>query len=160
MNIRLLSHDDWEQVKEIFSEGIKTGISTFETQSPPWEQWKSDHFLNCSIVAENDSLILGWAALARVSSRCCFTGVAEVSIYVREGIRGKGVGDILMKELIQLAEAEGFWTLQSGIFPENNASVKLHLKHGFREVGRREKIGQQNGAWKDILLFERRSSNF
>lgn len=149
--------EDWEQVLEIYQEGISTGNATFQKEPPTWKTWDSGHILECRIVARLDGKILGWAALSPVSSRCVYAGVAEVSIYVRHGSKGKGIGSLLLKSLIEISEQNGFWTLQSGIFPENVSSLKLHIKYGFREVGRRERIGQLDGVWRDTILLERRS---
>lgn len=148
---------DWEQVREIYQEGISTGNATFQKELPTWETWDSGHILECRIVARLDGKILGWAALSPVSSRCVYAGVAEVSIYVRQDSNGKGIGSLLLKSLIEISEQNGFWTLQSGIFPENVFSLNLHRKYGFREVGKRERIGQLDGVWRDTILLERRS---
>ncbi|MFP5111757.1 GNAT family N-acetyltransferase [Bacillaceae bacterium C204] len=150
--------EDWDQVLEIYQEGISTGNATFQKEPPTWETWDSGHILECRFVARLNGKILGWAALSPVSSRCVYAGVAEVSIYVRQGSKGKGIGSLLLKTLIEKSEQNGFWTLQSGIFPENVSSLKLHSKYGFREVGRRERIGQLDGVWRDTILLERRSS--
>lgn len=154
---RLVSSEDWEAIKSIYEEGIMTGNATFEMSAPSKEQWYSSHDLECSIVCLDGDKIVGWAALSPVSSRCVYSGVGENSIYVKQDARGKGVGNILLGRLIEIAEDRGFWTIQTGIFPENSASLALHLKHGFREVGRREKIGKMNGVWRDVLFMERRS---
>ncbi len=151
--------DDWRQVSSIYLEGIATGDATFETDAPSWERWDACHLQNARLVARNGDDVLGWAALSSVSSRCVYGGVAEVSVYVGEKGRGKGVGRVLLERLIEESERNGIWTLQAGIFPENEASVKLHLRCGFREVGRRERIGKLNGVWRDTLLFERRSKS-
>lgn len=149
--------EDWEQVRSIYLEGIRTGIATFETDAPDWEKWDASHLRGARLVAREGERVLGWAALSRVSDRCVYGGVAEVSVYVGERGRGRGVGRALLEALVEASEREGIWTLQAGIFPENEASVKLHLRCGFREVGRRERIGKLNGVWRDTLLLERRS---
>lgn len=149
---------DWEQIAKIYSEGIATGFATFETQVPSYGQWDSSHTAHSRLVAEDKGTILGWVALSPVSSRCVYGGVGEVSVYISGQSRGKGIGQLLMENLIEESEKAGFWTLQSGIFPENTASIKLHEKMGFRYIGKRERIGKINGVWKDNLLFERRSS--
>jgi len=149
---------DWPDVRQIYWEGIQTGHATFEENPPDWATWDASHLKVCRLVARANGAVVGWAALSPVSSRCVYAGVAEVSIYVGEKARGQGVGRRLLQSLIDASEQEGFWTLQSGIFPENTASVALHKKLGFREVGRRERIGRLNGAWRDVLLLERRSS--
>lgn len=148
---------DWDQVREIFLEGIATGNATFQKDAPSWEAWDNDHIKECRIVARLDDNVLGWAALSPVSSRCVYAGVAEVSIYVSRNNGIKGIGSKLLQSLIEISEQNGYWTLQSGIFPENIPSLKLHVKYGFREVGRRERIGKLDGVWRDIILLERRS---
>ncbi|HYP01285.1 MAG TPA: GNAT family N-acetyltransferase [Pyrinomonadaceae bacterium] len=149
--------DDWEQVRAIYLEGISTGLATFETDAPAWEKWDRGHLQKMRLVARDGDAILGWAALSPVSDRCVYGGVAEVSVYVGERGRGRGVGRALLEALIEASEQNGIWTLQAGVFPENTASVKLHLRCGFREVGRRERIGRLHGVWRDTLLLERRS---
>lgn len=148
---------DWEQVRSIYLEGIATGHSTFETDAPSREAWDAAHLGEPRLVARGGDEILGWAALSPVSSRRVYAGVAEVSVYVAEGGRGRGVGRALLEALVAGSERVGIWTLQAGIFPENAASVRLHLRCGFREVGRRERIGRLRGVWRDTLLLERRS---
>jgi phosphinothricin acetyltransferase len=148
---------DWSAVAEIYKEGIATGMATFETEIPSWKQWDENHLDSCRWVATNQGKILGWAALSGVSSRCVYGGVAEVSVYVAAMARGNKVGEQLLKKLITDSEKQGYWTLQSGIFPENLASIKLHEKLGFRKIGYREKIGQLAGVWLDNILMEKRS---
>lgn len=148
---------DWEQVSAIYLEGIATGHATFETAAPDWEQWDAGHLPICRLIARNEEHILGWAALSAVSRRKVYAGVAEVSVYVSGKARGRGVGDKLMAALIANSEEHGIWTLQASVFPENRASVALHLKHGFRELGRRERIAQLHGIWRDTVVLERRS---
>jgi L-amino acid N-acyltransferase YncA len=149
---------DWTAVSQIYADGIATGEATFETDVPTWEKWDTGHLPNCRFVARSETgEVLGWAALSPVSSRCVYAGVAEVSVYVAPSAWGQGVGKRLLQTLVDCSEAEGIWTLQAGIFPENEASVKLHEKLGFRVVGRREKLGQQYGRWRDVLFLERRS---
>lgn len=148
---------DWEQVRSIYLEGIATGHTTFETGAPSWEKWDAAHLNTARLVARKGTEVLGWAALSPVSSRAVYRGVAELSISIKEESRGVGVGRALLEALIEESERNGIWTLQAVIFPENEASVKLHLRCGFREVGRRERIGKLNGNWRDTLLFERRS---
>jgi len=151
--------EDWPAVRAIYLEGITTGNATFELAAPEWEQWDAGHLRDARIVARSDAGdVLGWAALSAVSGRCVYAGVAEVSIYVAERSRGSGVGRQLMARLIADSESAGIWTLQAGIFPENIASIALHELAGFRAVGRRERIGQMNGQWRDVGLMERRSS--
>ncbi|HEY9502578.1 MAG TPA: GNAT family N-acetyltransferase [Pyrinomonadaceae bacterium] len=148
---------DWEQVRSIYLEGIATGHTTFETVAPSWEKWDAGHLQVARLVAREGDRVLGWAALSAVSSREVYRGVAELSVSVGRESRGRGVGRALLEALIAESERNGIWTLQASIFPENVASVKLHLRCGFREVGRRERIAKLNGVWRDTLLFERRS---
>lgn len=158
MNAILMTETQYPEVARIYLEGIATGQSTFQTDAPTWEDWDTNHIQHSRILALDHTTVAGWAALSAVSNRCVYAGVAEVSIYIRESYRGKGVGDFLLKELIQSSESHGIWTLQSGIFPENTASIRLHQKNGFRIVGTREKIGKMNEIWRDVVLLERRSS--
>ena len=148
---------DWEQVRAIYLEGIASGNSTFETDAPSWEKWDEAHLQIARIVMRDGEKVLGWAALSPVSKRHVYRGVAELTVAVTENARGWGVGHALLEALIDESERNGIWTLQASIFPENTASVKLHLRCGFREVGRRERIASLNGVWRDTLLFERRS---
>lgn len=157
MEIRKLFATDWDEVKSIYEKGIATGNATFQTSAPSWEEWDSSHLVSCRIVALEEGHVVGWAALTPVSSRCVYAGVAEVSVYVYPDQSGKGIGLLLLEELVRLSEAEGIWTLQAGIFPENLASLRIHEKAGFRVLGVREKIGKQNGLWRDTALLERRS---
>jgi len=157
MEIRNLLASDWDRVKVIYEKGIATGNATFQASAPSWEEWDSSHLQNSRVVAEEDGKVIGWAALTPVSSRCVYAGVAEVSVYVDTNHCGKGVGYALLEELVLLSEADGIWTLQSGIFPENISSLKIHEKAGFRILGQREKIGKQNSVWRDTVLLERRS---
>jgi phosphinothricin acetyltransferase len=150
--------EDWPAVRQIYVEGLATGQASFETNAPEWAGWDANHLPEARLVARHGDVVVGWAALSRVSRRDCYRGVAEVSVYVAARARGKGVGDELMRRLIAESEAAGIWTLQSSIFPENEASVKLHLRHGFRIVGKREKIAQHHGVWRDTVILERRSS--
>lgn len=150
---------DWGQVRSIYLEGIATGVATFEQDAPSWEMWDAGHLQNVRLVARDGRNILGWAALSPVSERCVYGGVAEVSVYVGEQGRGRGVGRALLEALVEESERNGMWMLQAGVFAENAASLKLHLRCGFREVGRRERIGKLNGVWRDTLLLERRSKN-
>jgi L-amino acid N-acyltransferase YncA len=153
--IRALEAKDWPAVKTIFEEGIATGQATFETEAPSWEGWDGDHF--GGLVAEEDGAVVGWTALAPYSSRPCYAGVAEESVYVATRARGRGIGRALLEAMIGESERNGIWTLQAGVFPENRASVTLHLSCGFRVVGLHERIGRLNGEWRDVLLLERRS---
>jgi L-amino acid N-acyltransferase YncA len=154
-----MTPDDWPAVRAIYEAGMATGNATFETQAPAWDDWDRRHLATCRIVARNaENQIVGWAALSPISTRAVYAGVAEVSVYVASVSRGQGVGRELLRELIALSEADGRWTLQAGIFPENEASIALHERCGFRVVGRRERIGQLKGTWRDVMLLERRSS--
>ncbi len=153
-----MSKDDWEHVSKIYVEGIATGEATFETDAPSWEIWNSAHLPYGRLVARVDDTIKGWAALSPVSSRCVYSGVAETSVYIAEDFRGRGLGRALLEMLVSVSESNGVWTLQAGVFPENVGSLRLHKMFGFREVGRRERIGKMNGVWRDTILLERRSS--
>ena len=158
VTIEPMNATDWESVRAIYLEGIATGNATFEQTAPDWASWDAAHRQACRLVARDGEEVLGWAALSRASARAVYAGVAEVSVYVAERARGRGVGRELLARLVGESEAAGIWTLQAGIFPENIASVRLHAAAGFREVGRRERIGRMNGRWRDTLLMERRSA--
>lgn len=149
---------DWPVVSDIYKQGIATGYATFETSVPAFDIWDKNHLKSCRLVALRTGHLAGWAALSPVSSRCVYGGVGEVSVYVGAEYQGLGIGKLLMQHLIVESEKEGLWTLQSGIFPENTGSIKLHEKVGFRKIGYREKVGKLHGEWKDNLLFERRSA--
>jgi L-amino acid N-acyltransferase YncA len=155
--IDALQPTDWRQVRSIYLEGIETGQATFETDAPDWERWDAGHLKTCRLVARAVDAIAGWAALSPVSARRVYRGVAEVSVYVQESFRGSGVGRALLERLVECSERHGIWTLQAGIIAENVASLKLHQRCGFREVGLRERIGQLEGEWRDVILLERRS---
>ena len=157
LSIIPLLPEHWSHVREIYRQGIETGNSTFETQLPDWQKWDTAHHKHCRLVA-TDGEVLGWAALSPVSARHVYRGVAEVSVYVASTARGRGVGKAQLTALIQQSEANGIWTLQAGIFPENTASIALHKSCGFREVGVRRKIGALKDVWRDVLLIERRST--
>jgi len=157
LEIKIMNDEDWEAVSRIYKLGIETGIATFETEVPSWHKWDNSHLKTCRLSAWLDNQIVGWAALSSVSRRCVYGGVAEVSVYVDVNFNGKGIGTQLLKELIVKSEANGIWTLQSGIFPQNKVSIALHSKLGFRQIGYREKIGKLKGKWFDNVLMERRS---
>ncbi len=157
MEIKSITKDNFPEVMEIYIQGLETQIATFQNDTPIWEDWNKGHLDFCRISIFDNNKMLGWTALTPVSSRCVYAGVAEVSIYICKEERGKGIGKILLTELIRRSEENGIWTLQSGIFAENESSIKLHEKCGFRIVGYREKIGKKNGVWKDNVLMERRS---
>jgi phosphinothricin acetyltransferase len=150
---------DWSAVQAIYAAGVATGEATFETEVPGWEKWDARHRASCRLVADEGGTagVVGWAALSPVSERHVYRGVAEVSVYVAATARGRGVGEALLAALVRESEGDGIWTLQAGIFPENRASVRLHQRCGFRVVGRRERLGELAGAWRDVLLLERRS---
>ncbi len=158
IEIKIMCSEDWKSVAGIYQLGITTGNATFETEIPSWSIWNDTHLQSCRFVARLENEVVGWAALSPVSSRCVYGGVAEVSVYVDTEYSGKGIGTNLLQQLIDQSEKEGFWTLQSGIFSENIASIKIHKKLGFREIGYREKIGKmKNGVWRDNIILERRS---
>jgi phosphinothricin acetyltransferase len=157
--IRAMKPEDWKAVEVIYLEGINTKIATFQKEAPTYEDWDKSHVKNCRFVAERNGIVVGWAALSPYSSRCVYSGVAEVSVYVKADYRGQKLGEMLMRELIEASEAEGIWTLQSGIFEINKASQALHKKMGFRMVGYRERIAQDHdGVWQNTVLMERRST--
>ncbi len=157
--IEPMKASDWEQVEKIYYAGIMTGMATFQTQSPSWEEWDRGHLSNCRFVARYNHEVIGWVALSPSSSRCCYAGVAEVSIYISEQYKGMGVGTALLNQAIICSEENGIWTISSGIIEENVQSIALHKKCGFREIGRREKIAKMpNGVWHDVILMERRST--
>jgi L-amino acid N-acyltransferase YncA len=153
-----MKKEDWPVVRAIYQEGIDTGNATFDTGAPQWEEWDKSHLRNCRLVAKVQGQVVGWVALSPVSGRCCFEGVAEVSLYVKASARSKGVGKALLGEVIKQSEAAGIWTLQACSFRENTASLALQESCGFREVGCRERIGQINRVWRDVILMERRSN--
>lgn len=159
-----MREDHWPLVAAIYREGIATGNATFATEPPgSWAAWSAGKINACSIVVRDSSSILGWAAVSPTSSRACYAGVVEHSVYVAQAAWGRGIGAQLLQELIRVTEAHGIWILQSSIFPENTASLALHTRHGFREVGRRERIarmehGPYAGQWRDTVLIERRSA--
>ena len=155
MSVRPLVQEDWPAVRSIYEQGIATGDATFETEAPAWDAWDSAHTIR--LVAERDGEVLGWAALSAVSERCVYDGVAEDSVYVADSAQGRGIGGLLLEELVRRAESDGIWTLQAGIFPENELSIALHERCGFRVVGTRERIGKHHGVWRDVVLMERRS---
>lgn len=157
ISVRSVVCEDWQDVKRIYEEGLETKMATFETKAPEsYDEWFGEANPHCSLVAYEGKQILGWCKLTPVSKRSVYKGVGEVSIYIASDARGKGIGDLLLKQLIVTSEKEAFWTLESKIFKENVASLNLHLNNGFRVVGIREKIAQLDGVWKDNMLLERR----
>jgi L-amino acid N-acyltransferase YncA len=154
--LREMSEADWPDVAAIWEEGIATGIATFETEPPSWQVFDAGRLREGRFVAELDGGVVGWAALSPVSSRACYAGVAENSVYVAAAARGRGVGTALMRALVDEAVGAGIWTIQCSVFPENTASLALHQRAGFRVVGRRERIAQLDGVWRDTLFLELR----
>lgn len=150
--------DNYSEISRIYQEGIDTGMSTFETLVPSWQRWNDSHLPFGRIACEVNGQIQAWAALSPVSSRCVYGGVAEVSVYVAASQRGRGLGKLLLNQLIEISEKNGIWTLQSSIFEENITSLNLHLACGFRRIGYKEKIGCLNGTWHNNILLEKRSS--
>jgi L-amino acid N-acyltransferase YncA len=152
--VRPLHRGDYPAVAAIFAEGIATGLATFETDVPSWEEWDAAHLSEHRFVAELDGAVVGWVAVVPYSRRAVYRGVGEESVYVAEQARGRGVGRALLKAVIASARDGGLWTLQAGIFPDNHASLALHRRLGFREVGVRERIGQLDGVWRDVVVLE------
>jgi L-amino acid N-acyltransferase YncA len=155
--IEPMAAGDWSAIRSIYLQGIATGLATFETEAPPWETWDAAHLSFARLAARAGGDVIGWAALSPVSQRKAYLGVAEVSVYVAPDSRGRRVGSALLERLIQESEKNGTWTLQAAVFPENAATIALHKRFGFREVGRRERISKLNGIWRDTILLERRS---
>jgi L-amino acid N-acyltransferase YncA len=159
LRIRELEEEDWPVVAAIFEEGIATGLATFETAAPDWPAWDDTHLQGkLRVVAEEDGEVVGFAALSPVSSREAYRGVVENMLYVSGRARGRGLGSALLAELLRRSEEAGIWTVQTSIVPENLPSLAVHQRSGFRVVGRRERIGQLGGVWRDTLLLERRSA--
>lgn len=156
VEVRPFRDDDWPAVYAIYAHGIATGNATFETEVPAFERWSAAHPPEHRFVAVREDEIAGWVAAGPVSDRCAYAGVLEHSVYVGARVRGQGIGRRLLETLLASADAQGIWTVQSGIFPENVASIELHRRCGFRVVGTRERIGQLDGVWRDVLLIERR----
>lgn len=159
----LLTGEHWPDVERIYAAGIATGHATFESEPPSWEQFDAGKLPGQRLVAVEDGRVLGWAAASAVSDRCVYAGVAEHSVYVDPAAGGRGIGRLLLDALIASTETAGIWTLQSGVFPENVASLALHRAAGFREVGVRERVGRMTygplaGQWRDVVFIERRSA--
>ena len=159
MEIRALTRADWPRVEAIYAEGIATGNATFDTEPPSWEEFDAARLPEHRFVAVENGEVVGWIAVSPTSSRKCYAGVVENSVYVAEAARGRGVGRALMDALLASTDAAGIWTIETGVFPENRATLALHERAGFRVVGRRERIGQLDGVWRDTLLLERRSAS-
>ena len=157
ITLRSMLESDWHQVSGIYEQGMRTGKATFETSVPSWEKWNESHLKFGRWVALDGENVLGWVALSTVTDRCVYSGVAEVSVYVSLEHGGKGIGKKLLEKVIEDSESNGIWTINAAMFPENQASISLHKKAGFREIGYREKIAQISGVWKDNVLMERRS---
>lgn len=157
--IKPLEESHQKEILEIYKSGIETKNATFNTTVPTWEEWDKGHLSHSRFVIESNGKIAGWIALSPVSSRCNYSGVAEVSVYIHPDFGGFGFASKLMEKVIDESEKNGIWTLQSSVFPENLASVKLHEKFGFRKVGFREKISKVDGIWRDTILYERRNPN-
>ena len=153
-----IQHSDWDCVREIFIEGIRTANATFRTAAPTWDEWNKDHLTNCRFVAKKNGEVLGWIALTPISSMLAFSGVAEVSVYIASNAAGMGIGSQLLQHVVDSSEEHKIWTIQAMIFPENIASINLHRKFGFEEVGIRKRMGKLNGHWRDVVLLERRSN--
>jgi L-amino acid N-acyltransferase YncA len=157
--IEALRSAHWPGVARVYAEGIATRNATFETEVPAWDAWDSSHLAEHRLVALRDGEVVGWAAVSPVSGRCCYEGVVENSVYVAEAARGQGVGRRLLEALIASTEAAGIWTIQAGMFPENEGSIRLHERAGFETVGTHKRLGKLDGEWRDVLLLERRSPN-
>ena len=157
VELRPLQRDDWEAVAEIYWDGMRDGLATFQTEVPPWADWDAAHMPGHRLVADLLGEVVGWAALSPASHRRCYAGVTEDSIYVARGARGLGIGRTLLEALVAGADARGVWTIQTSIFPENRASLALHERCGFRVVGTRERIAKRDGLWRDTVFLERRS---
>jgi phosphinothricin acetyltransferase len=162
ISVRDMTAGDWPEVETIHRQGIATGNATFEAEPPNWEEFDAEKIAHPRLVAVDKGHILGWAAASRVSSRCVYEGVIEHSVYVGEDARGNGVGEILLDAFLRASETAGIWTVQSGVFPENEPSLALHRKLGFRDVGTRERVGKMSygpysGRWRDVVMIERRS---
>jgi L-amino acid N-acyltransferase YncA len=154
VELRLLTEDDWAAVADIYWDGMRDGLATFETEVPSWEEWDAAHLREHRLVATLFDEVVGWAALSPASKRRCYSGVAENSVYVARHARGRGVGRALLEELIAGARRAGIWTIQTSIFPENRASLELHQRCGFRVVGTRERIAKRDGIWRDTVFLE------
>jgi phosphinothricin acetyltransferase len=157
--VEAMRPEHWPDVARIYADGIATGNATFETDVPSWERWDAAHLAEHRFVAVERGRVVGWVAVSPVSQRCVYEGVVENSVYVDAAARGRGVGRMLLERLVASTDAAGIWTVQTGIFPENEASVRAHERVGFRVVGRRERLGKLHGVWRDVLFLERRSGS-
>jgi phosphinothricin acetyltransferase len=157
VEIRALEREDWPRVEAIYAEGIATGNATFETSPPSWDEFDAARLHAHRFVAVDGREVVGWIAVTPTSSRECYAGVVEHSVYVAESARGRGIGRALLDAVVQSTDAAGIWTIQTSVFPENAATLALHERSGFRVVGRRERIAELDGVWRDTLLLERRS---
>ena len=155
--IRIMEDSDSDKVLEIYKMGIETKNATFEINIHSWQDWNSNHLNHSRFIIETEGIMAGWVALSPVSKRDAYRGVAEISIYIHNAFRGKGLGSLLMKKVIESSEDNGIWTLFAVVFPENRESVQLHRKHDFRIIGLREKISRIDDIWRDTVLLERRS---
>jgi phosphinothricin acetyltransferase len=158
MLIDVLHPEDWDQVRQIYLDGLATGMASFEVDAPSWERWDAGHLPHSRLVVRHEGQVVAWAALSPVSARKCYAGVAEVSLYVAAGNRGQGIGKRLLQAVIESSEQHGIWTLCGATFAENTASIRLQQACGFRIVGRRERIARHHGTWRDTVLTERRST--
>lgn len=158
ITIETMTAGDWPRVRAIYLEGIAAGQATFEVEAPSWEEWNAAHHPFGRLIARCDGEVVGWAALSPVSPRQCYAGVAEVSVYVGAQYQGQGIGQQLLQAVINESERHGIWTLQGATFPENEASLRLQRRCGFRIIGRRERIARHHGNWRDTILTERRSA--
>ncbi|MCH5324256.1 MAG: N-acetyltransferase [Eubacterium sp.] len=151
---------DWERVEAIYLQGIEKGIATFNTKSPSYEQWDREHIDSCRLVYIDGEKVVGWVALSPISGRCAFSGCAEMSIYIDNDFQGRGIGTELVKRLVREAQKHGYWTIMSSVTSINSASVALHKKCGFREIGYCERMAKDLfGNWQNVTLFELRLEN-
>jgi len=157
VSVESLRAEHWPGVARVYAEGIATRNATFETEVPTWEDWDASHLAEHRFVALRDGELVGWVAVGAVSGRCVYRGVVENSVYVAERARGQGVGRRLLEAVIASTEADCIWTIQAGMFPENEGSIRLHERLGFEVVGLHKRLGKLDGEWRDVLLMERRS---
>ena len=155
--IREMNIKDWEQMKAIYLQGIETGVATFNTESPSYEEWNSEHIDSCRFVYVDGEKVVGWVALSPISSRCIYSGCAEMSVYIDNDFQGRGIGTELVKRLLREAQEQEYWSILSSVISINSASIALHKKCGFREIGYRERIAKDRfGKWQNVTLFELR----